>query len=439
MMCKSTDHAVVLAEDSWGGNTMAAPPVMDITELAVLGEQFPLRLMQLGFRLMQVMDAAGRDLCRYVIPPVCTMPAGSFLMGSTRQRVPEACYYELPQREVLVPALQIGKYPVTVVEYACVVEAGAGEEPTTHGGITWQQQQHYPDHPVVGISWHDARAYARWLAHVTGQGWRLPTEAEWEKAARGTDGRLYPWGNRWNKTKANTDDGGPNTTTPIGTYADKGDASPYGAHDMVGNVAEWTSTIGDDEWFPNPYRGDDGREDEMDTTSQRVLRGCHWHSPVQEARVARRAFRPSDLVDFRVGMRLALTATGDLSTSIRSRCVRNKQHGTAARHRHHGSGLFKEDGRSYVPRASGYACTCGESRLYWIGPVYGDEVQLGRRHTYQRAQCPVCKGQFVVRTERSVHPPFRLLGRLWFVVDVETWRGVWIHWKDAPQRVADEG
>src|SRR5215472_13888498 len=98
---------------------------VDITELAVLGEQFPLWLMQLGFRLLQVMDELGRDTYRHVLPPVCAVPVGPFLMESDNQRNPEASDEELFQHEVVVPAFHIGRYPLTVAEYACAVESGA--------------------------------------------------------------------------------------------------------------------------------------------------------------------------------------------------------------------------------------------------------------------------------------------------------------------------
>jgi formylglycine-generating enzyme required for sulfatase activity len=97
--------------------------VGDITERVVLGEQFPLRLMQLGFRLMQAMDAIGRDQFRYVLPPVCAVPAGPFLMGSDQRHDPDAWDDELPQHTIDLPTFHIGTYPLTVAEYACCVQA----------------------------------------------------------------------------------------------------------------------------------------------------------------------------------------------------------------------------------------------------------------------------------------------------------------------------
>jgi formylglycine-generating enzyme required for sulfatase activity len=105
---------------------------------------------------------------------------------------------ELPQHRVNLSAFHIARFPITVAEYACAVRAKAVREPPTDtflkGG--WQVQRQRLDHPIVCISWNDALAYVRWLAVISGQPWRLPTEAEWETAARGRDGRTFPWGNR---------------------------------------------------------------------------------------------------------------------------------------------------------------------------------------------------------------------------------------------------
>lgn len=141
-------------------------------------------------------------------------------MGSDPRRDPEAHHSELPQRSIEVPAFRIARFPVTVAEYTWAIQAGAVREPPE-----WDRQCQRPEHPVVQISWKGAVAYCTWLADVTGEPWRVPTEEEWEKAARGTDGRIYPWGDQWDRARANTSDGGPGNTTPVGAYP--GGASPW--------------------------------------------------------------------------------------------------------------------------------------------------------------------------------------------------------------------
>jgi formylglycine-generating enzyme required for sulfatase activity len=166
----------------------------------------------------------------------------------------------------------------------------------------WEKQVQRLNRPVISVSWEHALAYTRWLAEVTKQVWRLPTEAEWEKAARGTDGRIYPWGNVFDQARCNTVEARIGTTTPLGMYP--GGASPYHVQDMAGNVGEWTSS----RFSPYPYVSGDGREDPL-STGERVLRGGSWCGDANGARAAyRNDHRRVDFTSDDMGFRLAWSA-----------------------------------------------------------------------------------------------------------------------------------
>ncbi|MBN1283941.1 MAG: formylglycine-generating enzyme family protein [Anaerolineae bacterium] len=216
-------------------------------------------------------------------PEWCTIPAGPFVMGSDFEQDPGAYDDENPRHEVNIPyAYHIGKYPVTVAEFRAFVEGDGYTNPAywTEAGWAWRAEENrtqpdwwgepgwcFDDHPVVGVSWYEAHAYCRWLGACLGREVRLPTEAEWEKAARGVDGRIYPWGDAFDKNKCNSDESGIDQTTPVGAYSPAGD-SPYGCADMAGNVWEWCLSVHRD----YPYNPSDGRND-VDIAGNRALRG----------------------------------------------------------------------------------------------------------------------------------------------------------------------
>jgi formylglycine-generating enzyme required for sulfatase activity len=267
--------------------------------LAILTpDRFPPRLAQLGF------TANKRNGVAFITPPVCQVPAGEFLMGSDPRR-DKGTYTdgtEQPQHRVNLAAYAIARFPVTVAEYACFVEGANHRQPQQ-----WANQLQMLDHPVVYVSWNDAVAYAAWLANLTQQPWRLPTEAEWEKAARWEArsgvARLYPWGDTFDASRANTDEGGKGGTTAVGSYPNG--ASPYGAEEMAGNVWEWTHSL----YKPYPYTESDGRE-VGNSTENRVLRGGSWIINSQGARAACRSQNgPVDLYSIG-GFRLVLAAPG---------------------------------------------------------------------------------------------------------------------------------
>ncbi|MBI5385457.1 MAG: formylglycine-generating enzyme family protein [Verrucomicrobia bacterium] len=185
------------------------------------------------------------------------VPAGPFVMGSLDGDADEA-----PPRQVTLAAFYIDRFEVTHARYAAFVKA-TGHKPL----IDWPSgvmPAKLANHPVVNVTWADADAYARWV------GKRLPTEAEWEKAARGTNGQVYPWGNSAaGKKAASGEDAKDKThpegrTFPVGSFPD--DASPYGAMDMAGNVWEWTA-----DWY-TAYPGSDHLELEFGKKFK-VIRG----------------------------------------------------------------------------------------------------------------------------------------------------------------------
>jgi iron(II)-dependent oxidoreductase len=186
------------------------------------------------------------------------IPAGGFLMGSD-----DGPADERPAHRVELPAFSIDRTPVTNRQFARFLDAVGPRGPRGEihydvddtdsrihrRGDAWRADPGAEDHPVVEASWHGARAYCAWA------GRRLPTEAEWEKAARGTDARRYPWGNEPpDPTRAHFGAGW-NDTRPVGERP-RG-ASPYGVLDMAGNGWEWVSSA----YRPYPYDAADGRED----------------------------------------------------------------------------------------------------------------------------------------------------------------------------------
>jgi formylglycine-generating enzyme required for sulfatase activity len=207
----------------------------------------------------QVWEKDGKEMVR--------VPAGAFLYGDDK-------------REVILPEFWIDRTPVTNKEFARFVQATGYRTTAEETGMgcalhsgkwtdTWGANWRHPggpgsniedkaDHPVVQVSWGDAAAYAKWA------GKRLPTEQEWEKAARGSDGRAYPWGNQAPARELCNFNRNENGTTPVGKYSPRGD-SPYGCVDMAGNVWEWTAS----DWV-----ADGGK----------VLRGGGWSHPAENVR-----------------------------------------------------------------------------------------------------------------------------------------------------------
>jgi formylglycine-generating enzyme required for sulfatase activity len=226
------------------------------------------------------------------------IPAGPFLMGSDKARDPEAGDDELPRHEITLPRYFIGRYPVTVAQFRAFVEA-SGYQPQRQDAL-----QGLPTHPVVHVSWDDTLKYSEWLTArlrewpgmpeplatlVRQEGWcvTLPSEAEWEKAARGTDGRRYPWGNEADSNRANYGDTGINARSAVGCFP--GGVSLYGIEELSGNVWEWTRSVYDRYPYPAAQEVLAQRENlEISRDRPRVWRGGAFSDPHRLVRCAYR-------------------------------------------------------------------------------------------------------------------------------------------------------
>jgi len=239
--------------------------------------------------------------------PMVYVPAGDFTMGSNDYD------REKPPHTVYLDAFWIDKYEVTNALYKKCVDAGKCSAPSERKSYTrdsYYGNAQYDNYPVIYVSWNDANAFCAWA------GKRLPTEAEWEKAARGTDGRIYPWGNQWDVRTTrrlnfsdkndptgpsdNEADDGYGDTAPVGTYPTG--ASPYGALDMAGNVWEWVA-----DWYDSNYYSNSPRNNPKGPSSgsSRVLRGGSWDYLQFVVRAAYRYYlTPDSRFDF-VGLRCA--------------------------------------------------------------------------------------------------------------------------------------
>lgn len=301
----------------------AAPPSVSVRppQPSYPLPDMPPQLVSLGYHAVNPYGTPA------IVPPMVEVAAGTFLMGSDKTHDREAGENEAPQHRVELATFKIGKYPVTVAEYALAVRTRAVREPkpNTAGAalswlpisgaaemrVSWRQQLERPLHPAMCISWQDAQTYVTWLREATGDmGWRLPSEAEWEKAARWDPltgaSRIYPWGNVFDKRRCNTSDSGIKHTTSVDSYPAndtlRSGASPSGAEDMSGNVYEWTNSV----FKPYPFVSTDGRETAV-STEYRVLRGGTFGN---DSSVARASSRTPGWAGLSVtGFRLAWSAS----------------------------------------------------------------------------------------------------------------------------------
>ncbi len=236
------------------------------------------------------------------------IPPGEFWMGCQKEdpsrpnHDPSANDNESPVHRVYLNAYRIGKYPVTVGEYQRFVDHGGYEDQQywQAGGFgdeqepgRWEGQLQYPNRPVADVSWYEASAYAAW------SGARLPTEAEWERAARGTEGRRYPWGDEEPDASLLNYESNVGRATPVGIYPHG--ATPDGTLDMAGNVLEWCQGR-----FSDRYTNDDVRNPtEPDEATVRVIRGGCWDVSAQGCRAAYRNWLQPVFRSYFLGFRVA--------------------------------------------------------------------------------------------------------------------------------------
>jgi formylglycine-generating enzyme required for sulfatase activity len=237
------------------------------------------------------------------LPSFVQIPAGAFWMGSTKEEVEHWTeetgkdYFdsELPRHEVYLDVYDMAKYPTTNAMYAHFITAGGYEDErwwkeaiedeywNEDSGFRYGNAPRYwddarwnnPSQPVVGVNWYEAVAYCRWLTATLNDGYvyRLPTEAEWERAARGPQGWAYPWGDAWQEGFCNSKEAGLEQTSPAGLFPQG--ATSEGVHEMVGNVWEWCR-----DWYAeDAYAESEPRNPTGPASgSSRVLRGGSWYN-----------------------------------------------------------------------------------------------------------------------------------------------------------------
>ncbi len=261
------------------------------------------------FEAGDILGTLGDPCIDILSPAMVHVEAGEFTRGGDEYD------NEKPIGQIYLDEFMMGKYPVTNQEFKAFIRDGGynNQDLWTPEGWQWREDEgiaepgYWHDRkwnglnfPVVGVSWYEAAAYARWLSKKTGENYALPTEAQWEKAARGTKGLIYPWGNDFNKNLCNYDECGLDRTSPVGIFP--GGESPYGCVDMAGNVWEWCG-----DWYDSDYYKSCPKKNPQAPSagSNRVLRGGGWGGNAWNCRAAfRDAGHPAIRFAY-VGFRLA--------------------------------------------------------------------------------------------------------------------------------------
>ncbi|NIM97201.1 MAG: SUMF1/EgtB/PvdO family nonheme iron enzyme, partial [Candidatus Aminicenantes bacterium] len=259
----------------------------------------------------EILGTLGDPRINALSPPMVVVEAGEFIRGS------EECDEddEKPIRNIYLDEFMMRKYPVTNQEFKAFIEDGGydnkelwtpegwqlrKEENISEPGYWHDRKWNGPNFPVVGVSWYEASAYANWLSRKIGDKYVLPSEAQWEKAARGSGGISYPWGKKWQEDHCNSVECGLRRTSPVGIFP--AGTSPYGCMDMAGNVWEWCA-----DWYMKDYYKKSPKSNPQGPSegSFRVLRGGSWFLTPPSCRAASRyAARPT-LRFYVYGFRLA--------------------------------------------------------------------------------------------------------------------------------------
>ena len=225
------------------------------------------------------------------LPDMVVIPAGTFRMGCISGRNCDT--NERPVHEVRVPSFALSRHEITFAQWDVCVEYGPCEWSGDEG---WGRG----DRPVINVSWYEAQDYLAWISDVTGESYRLPSEAEWEYAARAGTETAYYWGNRIGRGNANTGRYNVSGTTRVGAFS----PNPFGLYDMVGNVLEWVQDCRNATYAGAP--GDGSAWEEGDCTI-RVARSASRVSNAEESRIARRRWWRPDREGWYLGFRLAKT------------------------------------------------------------------------------------------------------------------------------------
>lgn len=231
-------------------------------------------------------------------PEMVVVPAGSFIMGSSSGDIDEKPRHKV----VITQPFAAGKFEVTWDQWDACIAAHGCRTPTDARTLTDRSTRQSGKHPVVNLSWHQAKAYVRWLSRKTGQTYRLLSEAEWEYIARAGSTTRYAWGNSIGQSRANCQGcGGPRgsrATAKVGSYQ----GTPWGIHDLHGNVWEWVESA----WHPS-YTSPQQITSPPDHTALRVMRGGAWNTSPHTLRSAARGRAAPATRSIAIGMRVART------------------------------------------------------------------------------------------------------------------------------------